>query len=336
MLLNHGEEVRAFIKPGTPEITIAGLDIEKVYGDVCDFATVRSAISGCQEVYHLSAFHKLWAPDPSIFQRVNLEGTENVLRAAAEANVQRVVYTSTCDIIGLRQRRAGKEGTEEDFPDSESALPGPYGVSKWKAELCVLAYAKKGLDCVIVNPTIPIGAYDTLPTEPGRLIRIFLVGKVWAYINRRLNFVWAKDCALGHFLAMKKGRTAQRYILGGTNLELSQFFGHLERITGIHRPRIRIPYFIGYGSACLMELWANLSGKEPQASREGVRLIKHSFAFSSHKAQDELGYQPGDITEALREAVEWFTGHTYDAQVNIMKRTSPQANASPCPKEATE
>jgi dihydroflavonol-4-reductase len=287
------------------------LDIEKVYGDIRDVASLERAIAGCTEIYHLAAYNKLWARDPSIFSQINLEGTENVLRVALQKNVRRVVHTSTCDFIGMKQRRAAREGTEEDFPAHEDELPGPYGVSKWKAERATLAYAGNGLDCVIVNPTIPIGSYDTAPTEPGRLIRDFLSGNLDFFVNRRMNFVDVKDCATGHVLAMEKGRSGERYILGGRNMELAEFFAKLEQIAGVRGPRVKLPYVLGYGGAWIMKIWSGLTGREPRVSIEAVRLIQHSFAFSSRKAEQELGYRPAEISDALRRAVEWHRRTTH-------------------------
>jgi dihydroflavonol-4-reductase len=310
-LLGRDGNVRAFIKPGTPETSLDGFDIEKVYGDICDVASLERAIAGCTEIYHLAAHNKLWGRDPSIFSRVNLEGTENVLRVALLKNVRRVVYTSTCDFIGMNRRRTAREGTEEDFPTREDELPGPYALSKWRAERATLAYAANGLDCVIVNPTIPIGSYDTAPTEPGRLISDFLSGNLNFFVNRRMNFVDVRDCATGHVLAMEKGRSGERYILGGLNLELAEFFAKLEQVAGVRGPRGRLPYVVGYGAAWMMKLWSGLTGREPRASLEAVRLIRHSFAFSSRKAEQELGYRPADISDAIRRAVEWH-GRTTD------------------------
>jgi len=310
-LLGRGGNVRAFIKPGTPETSLDGLDIEKVYGDICDVTSLERATTGCTEVYHLAAYNKLWARDPSIFSHVNLEGTENVLRVALLKNVRRVVYTSTCDFIGMKRRRAAREGSEEDFPVHEGELLGPYTLSKWRAERATLAYAANGLDCVIVNPTIPIGSYDIAPTEPGRLISDFLSGNLHFFVNRRMNFVDVKDCATGHVLTMEKGRPGERYILGGRNMELGEFFAKLEQVAGVRRPRVRVPYALAYGGAWIMKIWSGLTGKEPRASLEAVRLIRHSFAFSSRKAEQELGYRPADISDALRRAVEWHRRTTH-------------------------
>ena len=310
-LLGRGGNVRAFIKPGTSETSLDGFDIEKVYGDICDFASLERAMTGCTEVYHLAAYNKLWARDPSIFSQINLEGTENVLRVALLKNVRRVVYTSTCDFIGMKRRRAAREGSEEDFPVHEGELLGPYTLSKWRAERATLAYAANGLDCVIVNPTIPIGSYDIAPTEPGRLISDSLSGNLHFFVNRRMNFVDVKDCATGHVLAMEKGRPGERYILGGRNMELGEFFAKLEQVAGVHRPRVRVPYALGYGGVWIMKIWSGLTGKEPRASLEAVRLIRHSFVFSSRKAEQELGYRPADISDALRRAVEWHRRTTH-------------------------
>lgn len=305
VLLTRGVNVRAFIKLGTPETSLAEVEVERVYGDLRDVASLERAIKGCSEIYHLAAHNQLWAADPSIFSHVNFQGTENVLRVALLNKIRRVVYTSTCDHIGVKQRSQGREGTEEDFPEDQADLPGPYGISKWLAERAALTYAAKGLDCVIVNPTIPIGSYDSTPTPPGRLIKTFLMGKLWGFVNRRMNFADVKDCALGHVLAMEAGRSGERYILGGTNMELAEFFFKLEQLDGVRAPKLRVPYEVGFGATWVMNLCSRIIGIEPPASVEALRLIQHSFAFSSRKAEQELGYRPYDITGALREAIEW-------------------------------
>jgi dihydroflavonol-4-reductase len=127
-----------------------------------------------------------------------------------------------------------------------------------------------------------------------------------------MNFVDVKDCAIGHVLSMEKGRPGERYILGGRNIELAEFFVKLEQVAGVDRSRVRLPYVLGYGAARIMNLWSGLTGKEPRASLEAVRLIRHSFAFSSRKAERELGYRPTDISDALCRAVEWHrrTAHS--------------------------
>lgn len=310
-LLDRNKNIRTLIKPGTPETSLDGCDVEKVHGDIRDIASLERAITGCTEIYHLAAYNKLWARDSSVFSHVNFGGTENVLRVALLKNVRRIVYTSTCDFIGMKRRRAAHEGTEEDFPAHEGELPGPYAVSKWRAERATLAYAANGLDCVIVNPTIPIGSYDTGPTEPGRLIRDVLNGNLDFFVNKRMNFVDVKDCAIGHVLAMEKGRSGERYILGGRNMELAEFFANLEEVAGVRGPRVKLPFVLGYWGSWILNLWSGLTGKEPRASIEAVRLIRHSFAFSSQKAEQELGYRPSGISDALRRAVEWHRRTTH-------------------------
>jgi dihydroflavonol-4-reductase len=120
-----------------------------------------------------------------------------------------------------------------------------------------------------------------------------------------------KDCATGHVLAMEKGHSGERYILGGHNMELVEFFAKLGQVAGVRGPRVRLPYALGYGGTWIMNLWSGLTGKEPRASLEAVRLIRHSVAFSSRKAEQDLGYRPADIGDALRRAVEWHRRMTH-------------------------
>ncbi len=305
-LLDLGEPVRALLKPGSQRATLAGLDIERFEGDIRDPEAVRAAVRGCAEVYHLASYSQLWARDRRVFVDVNFHGTENLLQAACDEGVQRLVYTSSCAFLGRTQRARGDVGDETDVPTRSAGL-GPYSRVKFRAERRVLD-ACSALDCVVVNPSIPLGGFDTAPSPQGLMVRNFLAGTLRGYLERVLNLVDARDCARGHVLAMREGRPGRRYILGGENLPLSGLLARIEEHTGIPRPSWSVPYPLALLSARLMEWGARWSGNRPQASLEGVRSVRHSFAFSSARAEAELGYKPRPLREAIAAAVAWQQG----------------------------
>ena len=316
ILLNRGKRVKVISKPGSSLGTIEPYsdDIEVVECDIRDRESIGIAMKKCDYVYHLAASHLLWERDSRIYQEVNVSGTRNVADAAVRNNVKRIVYTSTCDIMGRSQRKAGKLGDEDGFPDGDLNEIGPYGRSKIEAEK-VLRKKTNGIEVIVVHPTCPIGKNDTLPTEPGKMIEAVIQGNLGGYVDRRMNFVHVKDCALGHVLAMERGVHGERYILGGENIELKNFIERVAKLAGVRAPRIAVPYFIATSSAYLFEFISKITGKRPKASIEGVGLIRHDFVFSSEKAKRELGYTTGQLNFAIEEAVDW-----HRKRLNIEKK----------------
>ena len=206
------------------------LTVERVEGDLRDQASLRKALTGCQQLYHVAAHYALWAKDPAIFYDVNVTGTKNLLEAARDVGTERIVYCSTIGAIGLPP--GGGLGTEET-PVSLEQMAGHYKRSKYLAEQEVLKLAKAGLPVVIVNPSAPVGAGDVKPTPTGQVIVDFMKGRMPAYIETGMNIVDVDDVAAGHLLAMQKGRIGERYILGNKNLMLREVFEILSRLTGV-------------------------------------------------------------------------------------------------------
>ena len=177
------------------------LEVERVTGDLRDRASLDTAIAGCGAVFHVAADYRLWSRNPSELYRSNVDGTRNVLEAAAKAKVDRIVYTSTVGCIGMPP---GREGPR-DTPVSIEDMTGHYKRSKWLAEQVALESATQGLPVVIVNPTAPVGDHDWKPTPTGKIILDFLRGKLPAYVDTGLNVVDARDAAEGHLLAAERG-----------------------------------------------------------------------------------------------------------------------------------
>ena len=213
LLLAEGQQLRALVRAGSDTKNIDGLDIERVTGDLTDMASLKAAAKGCDALYHVAADYRLWIPKPKEIYDINVEGTRNLMRAAGEAGVGRIVYTSSVAVLGLH-----KDGTpaDEDVPVSLEDMTGHYKRSKYLAEEVVRGMVvKDGLPAVIVNPSTPIGARDIKPTPTGRIIVDFVNGRMPAYVDTGLNLVHVDDCARGHLLAYERGKIGERYILGG-------------------------------------------------------------------------------------------------------------------------
>ncbi len=276
-------------------------------GDLRDPASLARAVAGCGSVFHVAADYRLWAKDPDELYQSNVEGTRNLLEAARQAGVERVVYTSTVGCIGMPQDRPG----DENIPVSIDEMKGPYKRSKFQAEQVALEFARSGFPVVIVNPTAPVGDHDVKPTPTGKIIVDFVRGAMPAFLDTGLNLVDVRDTAEGHLLAFDKGIAGERYILGRDNLTLEQIFAHLEKISGRKAPRWRIPYPVAFGAGLASTAWADLTGQEPRAPLDAVKMARKKMFVSADKAKRDLGFEPGPVDGALLRAVEWFRANGY-------------------------
>jgi dihydroflavonol-4-reductase len=307
-LLAAGREVRVLVRrPDHP--ALAGLPVEAVRGDLRDPASLAAAVKGCDRLFHVAADYRLWVPDPEEMYAVNVQGTKDLMTAAAEAGVSRVVYTSTVGTLG--NPGDGTPGHEET-PVTLDDMVGHYKRSKFLAEQAVLEFAQKGLEVVLVHPSAPVGPWDSRPTPTGQMILDYLRGRMPAYLETGLNLIHVRDVARGHLLAEAKGRRGEKYILGNQNLSLSEIFQMLAEITGIPAPRLRLPYWPILALAYANEFWASyLTKKPPRMPLAGVQMAKKFMFFDSCKAVRELGLPQTPVRQALKEAVDWFQEHGY-------------------------
>jgi dihydroflavonol-4-reductase len=201
---------------------------------------------------------------------------------------------------------------DEDSPVALGDMIGHYKRSKFMAEQVAVDAAKSGVDVVIVNPTTPIGERDIKPTPTGRIVVDFLKRKFPAYVETGLNLVDATECARGHVQALEKGRSGERYILGGENLTLKQILDRLGAITGLPSPTVKLPYIFALAAGVVDEIvTGRLLGREPRATIDAVRMGRKMMFVSSAKAERELGWRTVSVDGALRRSVEWFRGHGY-------------------------
>jgi dihydroflavonol-4-reductase len=236
-----------------------------------------------------------------------------VLEAARKKGVEWVVYTSTVGAIGVPPGGIG----DETVPVSLAEMTGHYKRSKFLAERVALEYAAAGLPVVIVNPTAPVGDHDVKPTPTGKIILDFLRGGMPAYIDTGLNLVDAGDAAAGHLQAWERGRSGERYILGCENLTLKEILIRLARLSDRPAPRWRIPYGVAYAAGLASTAWAFVTGKEPKAPLDGVRMARKKMFVTHRKAQRDLGFTPGPVDGALLRAVEWFRRNGYCSESEV-------------------
>jgi dihydroflavonol-4-reductase len=258
-------------------------------------------------VFHVAADYRLWAKRPEELFLSNVNGTRNLLGAARRAGVERCVYTSTVGCIGIPTTGIG----DEDTPVSAAEMTGAYKQSKFAAEQVALEFARSGFPLVIVNPTAPVGDHDVKPTPTGKIILDFIRAKMPAFVDTGLNLVDVRDTAEGHVLAAERGKAGERYILGCENLTLEQILLKLEQISGNKAPRWRIPYGVAYTAGVISTAWADLTGQEPRAPLDAVRMARKKMFVSAQKARRDLGFSPSPVDGALHRAVEWFRANGY-------------------------
>ena len=308
-LLAQGRQVRALARPGSDRRNLENLDIDVVEGDLTDPASLKRVVSACSHLFHVAADYRLWIPDPDRMYKTNVDGTRDLLRAAADAGVTRMVYTSSVATLGINRDRSP---ADETTPVSLADMVGHYKRSKFLAEQVVRKLAgEQGLPVVIVNPSTPVGPRDVKPTPTGRIIVDALRGRIPAYVDTGLNIAHVDDVAVGHLLAFERGEQGQRYILGGEDLSLKAILDLICNYADRAPPRLRLPHNAVYPFAWLAEQWARVSGKEPFATLDGVKMAKKCMYFSSALARQALGYDPRPARLAIEDAIDWFRENGY-------------------------
>jgi dihydroflavonol-4-reductase len=301
-LLAQGAAVRALVRSPAKHANVpAGAEIAQ--GDMRDPVAMNAAMHGVRYLFHVAADYRLWARDPQDIMTANVEGTHNVMQAASRAGVERIVYTSS--VATLKLREDGGPADESVGLDEKDAI-GAYKRSKIAAERLVETMVAQGLPAVIVNPSTPIGPRDARPTPTGRILLEAAQGRMPAYVDTGLNLVHVDDVAAGHLAALRLGRIGERYILGGDDVALGAMLGEIAALVGRKSPRIRLPLAPLFPLAFAAETIARFTGREPFATRDGLRMARHHMFFSSGKAERELGYRHRPHGQALRDALAWF------------------------------
>jgi len=309
VVADQGADLRLLVRSTSNLRNLEGLKAESVVGDLRDAGSLEKAMAGCDTVFHVAADYRLWVRDPAEMYKSNVEGTRAILEAARKTGVQRVVNTSSVATVGFT---SDGNPADEDSPVSLADMIGHYKRSKFMAEQVALEAGRSGMHVVTVNPTTPVGEQDVRPTPTGRIVLDFLKRKFPAYVETGLNLVDVRECARGHVAALEKGKSGERYILGGEDLTLKQILDKLGSITGLPSPKIKLPYFFAFATGVIDEaITGRLLKREPRATIDTVRMGKKKMFASSGKAERELGWKIVPVEGALRRAVEWFRSNGY-------------------------
>ena len=309
-LISRGYGVRVLVRATSDRRNLNGLDVDIVEGDLLESDTLKPALEGCSGLFHVAADYRLWVPNPEKMFKANVSGTKNLLMAAKECGVERIIYTSSVAVLG---NLPGDLSANETTPVAFGDMVGPYKQSKFLAEQEVdNLIASHELDVVIVNPSTPIGPRDIRPTPTGKVIVEAASGRMPAYVNTGLNIVHVDDVAEGHLLAFEGGVVGQRYILGGENILFRDLLYLISKLTNNKAPRLRLPVNAILPFAFMAEIWARLGFcKEPFASVDSLQMAKKKMFFTHEKAGRELNYSPRPAKQAIIDAIQWFNGHNY-------------------------
>ena len=312
LLLREGFSVRGLYHHTPPNWSnYTELDpgdcLEFVQGDITSIDSLRQAMDGCRYAFHLAGFAQNWARDLSIFTKINIDGMRNVFQVAKEQNFERIVWTSSIITFGPTQPETV---ADETSPRITKQYFTEYEKTKVIAEKEALQWAADGLPLVIVNPTRVFGPG---PQTDGNaltgLINDYITGKLFVMFNFGMdvgNYVFVDDVARGHYLAMLKGRFGERYILGGENASLRQYYTSIEEVSGIRRRGLPLFTPGAMMFSCLFVLWAKLTGGYPRISPGWVRTFASDWCYSCDKAKSELGYDPISLKEAIKITYEWL------------------------------
>jgi len=308
-LLSQGFQINVLLRDAGKKDLVELPGITVFHGDVLDQKVLLAAMKDCSLVYHVAGYARLWSAGSEPFFSINVTGTHNVLTAAADNNISRVVYTSSAGVLG----NSLKTPLTESDPRI-NALTNDYDLSKHMAEEVVRAFASDGLDAVIVNPSRVYGPGLLRHSNAvSRMLMQFVNGHFsWAPGCRDItaNYVYIDDIVKGHQLAMQYGKSGERYILGGENASYEVLYRIIEEITG-KKVDYRIPVWLMQGAGYLQLLSYHLTGKEPEFTPGILNRLFRNAALSSEKAKKELGYQITPLKTGLERTIESFKMQSY-------------------------
>lgn len=283
-----------------------GLTCEKVKGDITDYASLLEAFSGCDVVYHVAGCVEIKPGNEDFVYKVNVTGTENVIRACIEAGVKKLVYMSSVDTYKPLPDNQVMREVYEYNPDE---LEGTYAKTKAEATAKVLAANKEGvLETVVCQPSACMGPYDFKISSIGSMVRMFSSGKFPITMTfGAYNFVDVRDVAIGTILAGEKAKGGEVYLLCNKSCSVDEFIRLLAEVCGNKPPKIKLGKGIIDVAAPIMEVFYKVSGQSPIFTRYAVRKLVSNCNFTYEKAQKELGYNPRPLRESLADTIKWIT-----------------------------
>lgn len=310
-LVQNGYDVRITVRKTSRTDNIDGLPLERVQADVQNLEEMRRACRGCMRVYHVAGVYRTWMRDYGVLQRVNVEGTRNVLTAARDEGVEKVVYTSSIAALGVRSDGLP---SDEQTPFNLHHLKLPYEESKFYAEQVAWEFIRQGLPIVIVRPALVMGEGDIYPTPSGRLVLDVLKGRVPCYFDGGIDVVDVRDVARGHILAMERGTPGESYNLGsnGNFATLRDLTRMIASAGGVSPPFVRVPVWCALLWACSLTLISDyITHRDPIATPANIRILALKRRVDFSKAQRELGLPQTPLTDIIDRTVRWYRSAGY-------------------------
>ncbi len=301
-LLGRGEKVRALILPNESREPLKGLDVDAVEGDVLNLDSVFASLRGIRGIFHLAGVISIMPGAIPFVRKVNVEGTKNILRAAKESGVDKVVYTSSIHAI----QRAEDGVIDESLPFDADNPYGAYDRSKAEATLEVLDAARAGLEAVVACPTGVIGPYDYRGSMMGSVIHDAAAAKPSLYVDGAYDFVDVRDVADGLISAAKNGKRGESYIFSGNKISVRYLLETIREITGRGFFQMKIPFDLAKFAALFTPMYYQLAHATPRFTPYSLEVLKSNSNISHAKATRELGYKPRTIYETISDTVKWF------------------------------
>ncbi len=322
-LVDDGHHVKAMVRASSSLQMLRDLPAERleiVEGDVLMGHTVFRALAGCDRMFHVATLTKFWDPTPGLIEQTAARGTELVMEMAKKRRVSRVVFTSSVATLGVLPR----EGEMDETQELELSDPAEYVRGKHRAEQIALSAAAHDLEVVAVQPGSIFGPGDWKPTPGGRGVLEFIGWRAplidFPVLGGGINGVDVDDVVDGHVRAMERGRSGERYILGGENVTYEQLFNMLAEVTGLPSPGGRLSRGTAELVGKLLELRARLTGREPDFTSHEVRNFGDAYSWvTSKKAEDELGYTHRPLRRALGRAVQWYLANGYVKPADVAR-----------------
>lgn len=309
VLLEKGHELRILVQPGRTTNTLNGLDLEFAEGDLLNFESLKAASKDAEAIFHIAASTSIWPSRSKIINKINIDGTRNILHLAKKLNVKKLVHVGTANTFSFGTL---KYPGVEDTPYLGRQYGLDYMDSKWEAHQWVMKAVSDGIQAVVVNPTFMLGAYDSAPSS-GAMILAVNSQKLPGYAPGGRNYICVKDAAVGIANALEKGRVGESYIIGNENLSYKEAFGKMAAVLGVNPPKRSIPVWglLAYGR--IGSFMAGITGKKPTVSYPMAKIACDTHYFTAAKAVRELGLPQSPIEEGISESFNWLKSNGYIA-----------------------
>lgn len=304
-LADQGEDIRILVRKD-PELAAFNRPNIKIFkGDITDAGSLETAMQGVDKVYHMAAYARLWAKDPDTFQKINVEGTRNVMEAAWNAGVRKLVYTSTAGVIG--------PSSDKPMAEHDARIVGffnAYEETKTQAEQVTMGYVNRGLDVSIVNPARVYGpGLDTGSNPVTKIVELYMKRK-WHVIPGNGedvgSYCYIDDVVDGHINAMLKGGKGERYIFGGVNASFNELISLIRKHSGVKKKLYNLPFPVMSFVSHAMKTWSVISGTPPMITPDWVKRYDYHWKLDSSKAVREINYNIRTLDAGIQQTVAWI------------------------------